>query len=217
MIAQGYDLTKNAYHNRFQPYIAYWGVFWTIFFILVNGFNVFFDFNATGFLTACMCYIYLSPLSMADSGFSPFLDINIPIFAFLYFGYKIIMRTKIWKPTEMDFVTVSLDQMTTATSSRLTISPFFFIGHPYCGRNRTAVDPTKELLGACCSCPFLSKYYVLCFKIMFYFLFLIINIRVSTFHFLHVGNLYFPELTLHPHTIHLELPFPVHNEASIYT
>ena len=38
----------------------------------------------------------------------PLLDINIPLFAFLYFGYKIIMRTKIWKPTEMDFVTVSL-------------------------------------------------------------------------------------------------------------
>ena len=40
---------------------------------------------------------------------SPLLDINIPIFTVLYFGYKSIMRTKIWKPTEMDFVTVSLD------------------------------------------------------------------------------------------------------------
>ena len=41
--------------------------------------------------------------------FLPLSDINIPIFVVLYFGYKIIMRTKIWKPTEMDFVTVSLD------------------------------------------------------------------------------------------------------------
>jgi amino acid transporter len=84
MIAQGYDLTKNAYHSRFQPYIAYWGVFWTILFILVNGYAVFWDFNATDFITAY---------------------INIAIFAALYFGYKIIMRTKIWKPMEMDFVT----------------------------------------------------------------------------------------------------------------
>jgi amino acid transporter len=84
MLAQGFDLKKNAYNNPMQPYIAYWGIFWTLFFILVNGYAVFWNFNATGFLTA-----YL----------------NIPIFLFLYFGYKIIHRTKIWKPTEMDFVT----------------------------------------------------------------------------------------------------------------
>jgi len=58
--------------------------FWTLFFIVINGYAVFWHFNATDFLTAY---------------------INIPIFAFLYFGYKIVMRTKIWKPEEMDFVT----------------------------------------------------------------------------------------------------------------
>ena len=61
MIAQGYDLTKNVYNNRFQPYIAYWGVFWTLFFILINGYAVFWSFNASDFLTACM-YIFTSPL-----------------------------------------------------------------------------------------------------------------------------------------------------------
>ena len=67
MIAQGYDLTKNAYHNRFQPYVAYWGVAWTLFFIFVNGYAVFWDFNATDFLTACMYILYVSfPLSTAD-------------------------------------------------------------------------------------------------------------------------------------------------------
>ena len=60
MLAQGYDLTKNAYTNRLQPYLAYWGVFWTIFFILVNGYAVFFHFNATDFLTACMYFFYVS-------------------------------------------------------------------------------------------------------------------------------------------------------------
>jgi len=84
MKAQGYDLTKNAYHNRWQPYVAYWGIFWTLFFVLINGYAVFFSFNAAGFLTSY---------------------INIPIFVGLYVGYKIWKRTKIWKPLEMDFVT----------------------------------------------------------------------------------------------------------------
>jgi len=84
MLAQGYDLTKNSYHNRFQPYIAYWGAGWTLFFILINGFSVFWHFNASGFLTAY---------------------INIPIFLVLYLGYKFTFRTKFWKPQEMDFVT----------------------------------------------------------------------------------------------------------------
>lgn len=84
MKAQGFDLTKNAYNNRFQPYVAYWGMFWTGFFILINGYAVFWNFTASGFLIAY---------------------INIPIFAVLYFGYKIVYRTKVWKPEEMDFVT----------------------------------------------------------------------------------------------------------------
>jgi len=84
LLAQGYDPTKNAYNNRLQPYLAYWGCGWILFFILINGFAVFWHFNATGFLTAY---------------------INIPIFFVLYFGYKFIMKTSFWKPEEMDFVT----------------------------------------------------------------------------------------------------------------
>ena len=108
MIAQGYDLTKNAYNNRFQPYVAYWGLFWTLFFTLVNGYAVFWDFNTADFLTACMYHCLLSSLH-GWLWSLPLLDINIPIFVILYFGYKFTMRTKIWKPLEMDFVTVSLD------------------------------------------------------------------------------------------------------------
>ncbi|KAG6812338.1 hypothetical protein H0H92_003325 [Tricholoma furcatifolium] len=84
MKAQGRDVKQNVYHNPLQPYIAYWGVFWTLVFVLVNGFEVFFNFTASGFLTS-----YL----------------NIPIFTGLYLGYKIFNRTKIWKPEERDFVT----------------------------------------------------------------------------------------------------------------
>ncbi|KIK04549.1 hypothetical protein K443DRAFT_92828 [Laccaria amethystina LaAM-08-1] len=85
MKAQGFDLTKNAYNNKWQPYVAYWGCGWTMFFILINGFAVFFGkFNVSNFFTAY---------------------VNIPIFLILYVGYKIVKRTKVWKPLEMDFVT----------------------------------------------------------------------------------------------------------------
>ncbi|EJD07463.1 general amino acid permease 1 [Fomitiporia mediterranea MF3/22] len=82
--AQGFDRTKSAYYSGLQPYLSYWGVFWCILFILINGFAVFFDFNASDFLVA-------------------YLD--IPLFFLLYFGWKIYKRTKFWKPQDMDFVT----------------------------------------------------------------------------------------------------------------
>jgi amino acid transporter len=53
MLAQGFDLKKNAYYNRLQPYIAYWGAFWSFLFILINGFEVFFKWNVSDFLSAC--------------------------------------------------------------------------------------------------------------------------------------------------------------------
>ena len=82
--AQGFDRKKSAYYSGLQPWLSIWGVFWCTLFIFVNGFEVFFDFNATDFLT---CYL------------------NIPLFIILYFGWKTFKRTKIWKPHEMDFVT----------------------------------------------------------------------------------------------------------------
>jgi hypothetical protein len=53
MLAQGFDLKTNVYNNRFQPYIAYWGAFWNILFILINGFKVFFQWSVADFLTSC--------------------------------------------------------------------------------------------------------------------------------------------------------------------
>ncbi|KII86065.1 hypothetical protein PLICRDRAFT_178353 [Plicaturopsis crispa FD-325 SS-3] len=84
MKAQGFDRTKLAYSNRLQPYLSYWGIFWTTLFILINGFEVFWDFNAAGFITSY---------------------VNIPIFFGLYFGWKFYKKTKIWKTSQMDFVT----------------------------------------------------------------------------------------------------------------
>ncbi|KAK0214909.1 amino acid permease/ SLC12A domain-containing protein [Armillaria fumosa] len=84
MLAQGFDLKANMYNHSWQPYLAWWGIFWTVFFTLVNGYAVFFSFNISDFLVAY---------------------INLPIFAALYFGYKFMMRTSIWKPEDMDLVT----------------------------------------------------------------------------------------------------------------
>ncbi|TDL23707.1 general amino acid permease 1 [Rickenella mellea] len=84
MKAQGFDRKKSIYYSSLQPYLSVWGIFWTTLFILVNGFEVFFHFNTSDFLTAY---------------------INIPIFFALYVIWKVWKRTKIWKPLEMDFVT----------------------------------------------------------------------------------------------------------------
>ncbi|KAK7686313.1 hypothetical protein QCA50_010537 [Cerrena zonata] len=82
--AQGLDRTQLVYYSSLQPWLSYWGIFWSTLFILINGLAVFWDFNASGFLTAY---------------------INIPFFAALFFGWKLLKRTKSWKPMEMDFVT----------------------------------------------------------------------------------------------------------------
>ncbi|KAG1795908.1 general APC amino acid permease [Suillus variegatus] len=81
---QGIDRKKLHYWNPLQPWLAIWGLSWCILFILVNGFEVFWTFTASGFLTAY---------------------INIPLFFALYFGWKWMKKTEVWKPEEMDFVT----------------------------------------------------------------------------------------------------------------
>ena len=163
MKAQGFDLTKNAYNNRFQPYLAYWGCAWTLFFILINGYTVFFNFTASGFLTACM-YIFLSTISLLLHDWLlnlALLDINIPIFVFLYVGWKVIKRTSIWKPLEMDFVTVSSKWIMMAATNFLLMTFFlFYTGHSYSRRNRITNHSTEEHLGAHCKHYFLSRDYV---------------------------------------------------------
>ncbi|EGN96889.1 hypothetical protein SERLA73DRAFT_111663 [Serpula lacrymans var. lacrymans S7.3] len=84
MKSQGRDRKQLAYWNPLQPYLATWGFVWCVIFVLINGFEVFWAFNASGFLTAY---------------------INIPFFFILYFFWKIFKRTSVWKLHEMDFVT----------------------------------------------------------------------------------------------------------------
>jgi len=82
--AQGIDRTKFVYYSRLQPWLAIWGVFWLTILISINGFDVFWAFTASGFLTAY---------------------INVPLVIALYVGWKVIKKTPIWRPEEMDFVT----------------------------------------------------------------------------------------------------------------
>lgn len=82
--AQGIDRRQFGYYSRMQPFAAIWGVFWLTILIIINGYDGFWDFTASGFLT---CYI------------------NVPLVIGLYVGYKLIMRSPWWKPHEMDFVT----------------------------------------------------------------------------------------------------------------
>lgn len=68
-----------------QPGLAIWGAFWTSVFILVDGYQSFFNWNTQNFLTAY---------------------INIPIFFALWLGWSLYMRRPFWRAHEMDFVTV---------------------------------------------------------------------------------------------------------------
>ena len=81
--AQGIDRTKFAYYSRLQPFPAIWGTFWLTILILINGFDGFWKFTASGFLTSY---------------------INIPLAIALFVGWKVVKRTHWWRPDEMDFV-----------------------------------------------------------------------------------------------------------------
>jgi len=48
-----YDKTRFAYTSPLQPYLGLWGMFWTTFFILLNGFTVFYKWDVSKFLTSC--------------------------------------------------------------------------------------------------------------------------------------------------------------------
>ena len=78
-------------------------MFWTALFILINGFEVFWKFNASNFLTSCELNSLRLSLSVVPD--NVLVDINIPLFFALYFGWKFFKKTSIWKPSEMDFVT----------------------------------------------------------------------------------------------------------------
>jgi hypothetical protein len=88
---QGIDRSKLAYWSALQPGLAIWGTFWTTLFVLIDGYQVFFQWNSQDFLTAY---------------------INIPLFFALWIGWSLYMRRPFWRAHEMDFVTVRLSSCT---------------------------------------------------------------------------------------------------------
>jgi len=131
-----------------QPGLAIWGLTWCTVIILINGFEVFWNFTASRFLTGCVYQplnhhfppnvIYIPTLGYAD--------INIPIFFGLYAFWKVTKKTKVWRPEEMDFVTVSCSP---STCSRPLLRYWIFqrpphynhfsypaLGNSYPGANR---------------------------------------------------------------------------------
>lgn len=106
--AQGLDRKKLVYHSGLQPWLSMWGIFWLSLFILINGFQVFWSFNASGFLTACTPTISSILHEWTRLTYTSCADINIPLFAGLYLFWKFYKKTKVWKPEDMDFVTVRI-------------------------------------------------------------------------------------------------------------
>ncbi|EIM88043.1 general amino acid permease 1 [Stereum hirsutum FP-91666 SS1] len=76
---------RGIYRSRFQPYAAIWTITWSTFFILVSGLSTIWTGSTSDFVAAY---------------------INLPIFAGLYFGWKIYKGTSIVSFSEMDFTTV---------------------------------------------------------------------------------------------------------------
>ncbi|TFY63642.1 hypothetical protein EVG20_g6228 [Dentipellis fragilis] len=74
--AQGIDRKQFVYYSALQPGLAWWGLFWVVFFTLINGFEVFFVWDTSAFLTAY---------------------INIPIFFALWIFWRVFKRTKFWR------------------------------------------------------------------------------------------------------------------------
>ena len=81
---QGIPRSSLPYQPPFQPYLAYFSAIFSATVALFNGFDAFFPgkFSAKTFVP-------------------PYID--IPIFASLFLGYKIIMKTKFVKVQDMDF------------------------------------------------------------------------------------------------------------------
>ncbi|GFZ49100.1 hypothetical protein JCM24511_06850 [Saitozyma sp. JCM 24511] len=76
---------RDSYASFWQPFPAYWTIFWCAIVILFNGWEVFTagSWNASDFVVAY---------------------INLPLFAILAGGYWLVKRPKHLKPSELDFV-----------------------------------------------------------------------------------------------------------------
>lgn len=82
--AQGYSVSDLPFKSWLFPWNAYFGLAANIFLALVQGWTSLSPFNAGNFVDA---YILL------------------PVFALIWFGYKLIFKTHFWRADEMDLQT----------------------------------------------------------------------------------------------------------------
>lgn len=86
--AQGISRSTLPYTARFQPYLAWFGLFFGVLILLTNGFTVFINWNTSSFFAAY---------------------ISLVLFVVLLVGHKIIFRTKMVRLTEVDLVKGRVD------------------------------------------------------------------------------------------------------------
>ncbi|KAF9634632.1 Amino acid/polyamine transporter I [Lasiodiplodia theobromae] len=82
--ARGIGRESLPYTGRGQPWLAYYGLFFNVLIIITQGFTAFIPWSVSDFFVA-----YLSLI----------------IFAVLYFGHKIVFKTKFVNPLEADIDT----------------------------------------------------------------------------------------------------------------
>ena len=46
------------YRSPLQPYLAWWGVFWTTFFVITSGIQTWFKWDTSAFFTFCKSFLY---------------------------------------------------------------------------------------------------------------------------------------------------------------
>ncbi|KAK2736772.1 hypothetical protein FQN57_000544 [Myotisia sp. PD_48] len=108
MAAQGIPRSSLPYRAPFQPYLAWFAVFFCSIVAVFNGFDAFFPgkFSAKSFVP-------------------PYVD--IPIFASLFLGYKFISKTRFVRLHEMDFFS-GKDEIDQLESTWVTPVPRNFLG-----------------------------------------------------------------------------------------
>ncbi|KAI5995601.1 amino acid permease/ SLC12A domain-containing protein [Pisolithus albus] len=101
MTVQGWPRKDLAYWNRFQPWLALWGLFWCIVFIVFGGYPMFMGFYGENqpFIIGCQLSLNLEKSSCSKSD----LDLIPPVFFLALIGWKYSHKTRMVSPVDMDF------------------------------------------------------------------------------------------------------------------
>ena len=50
---QGFNRRVLIYYSPLQPYLSWWGISWSTFFLVISGLQTWFEWNTPTFLTYC--------------------------------------------------------------------------------------------------------------------------------------------------------------------